>query len=617
MILLDGLDKHDQQSPKLVTEASSSFHPITRVQTPTPSLPDYEASQAQLRPTSQFLQLHIEPQDRLRPTTQSYSDINDKRTRRRRCRKWTLYVLTTYFLLSVVIGIPIIVVKMKHKSILRTANPFSSWEDNAPIPPKSITLGDAPLRISAAKSCNSWNVKDRPDGSMFLSELEYRIPVNGSVFLNTNITYASNTTYLNQFAGSLLVAVNDDATIPDGVVHVTMHHSTPALGNATHVCLMEAHDGDGLYLFAPKTLGITDALIFNITLLLPRNNSSPRNIPQLLCHLPHFQHTYNQLDPDITFGSVIFGGAMSQVYVESLQAVSAVVKASSAEIRGTFRVTQQLTLETVSAPINVDAHLYNYGYPTGPTFMRLTTGNSILNANVTLYLPQSQDNDNGSDSDDDDDKSYHPPGPQFYNYVETFNGPLNLAVTHDADSPTANMRLRATNNLGHTRVSLDSRYAGTFDVSTMFAQADVLTWGGTTFDGLDDDGDSDSDDDGDEDDASTSNASKSSTSAAASASASAYYDDDDDDDDEGNDNQVKKGTVRMRLPSLSTSTSTADGSVSTAGRCLEYDLISSSEIKGWVGTPPRPLSMGYNNYGNQSHVDLISSLNGVQLILQP
>ncbi len=69
------------------------------------------------------------------------------------------------------------------------------------------------------------------------------------MFLNTNITYASNTTYLNQFAGSLLVAVNDDATIPDGVVHVTMHHSTPALGNATHVCLMEAHDGDGLYLF--------------------------------------------------------------------------------------------------------------------------------------------------------------------------------------------------------------------------------------------------------------------------------------------------------------------------------------------------------------------------------
>ncbi len=58
---------------------------------------------------------------------------------------------------------------------------------------------------------------------------------------------------------------------------------------------------------------------------------------------------------------------MSQVYVQvmskqlcqtapcsltsakSLQAVSAVVKASSAEIRGTFKVTQQLTLETVSA----------------------------------------------------------------------------------------------------------------------------------------------------------------------------------------------------------------------------------------------------------------------------
>ena len=79
--------------------------------------------------------------------------------------------------------------------------------------------------------------------------MEYRIPVNGSVFLNTNITYASNTTYLNQFAGSLYVAVNDDVSVPDGVVHVTMHHSSPQLGNSTNVCLMHTGQGGGLYIF--------------------------------------------------------------------------------------------------------------------------------------------------------------------------------------------------------------------------------------------------------------------------------------------------------------------------------------------------------------------------------
>ena len=79
--------------------------------------------------------------------------------------------------------------------------------------------------------------------------LEYHIPVNGSVFLNTNISYASNATYLNQFAGSLLVTVNDDASVPDGVVSVTMHTTSQQLTNSTHVCMMETGSGGGLYIF--------------------------------------------------------------------------------------------------------------------------------------------------------------------------------------------------------------------------------------------------------------------------------------------------------------------------------------------------------------------------------
>ena len=95
MILLDGLDKHDEQpSPKLVAEASSSSVPVTRPLTPTPSLPpDYESSQAQLR-----------------PTTLSYPEIQEKRTRRRRCRRYTIFALAAYFFLTVVIGLPILVV---------------------------------------------------------------------------------------------------------------------------------------------------------------------------------------------------------------------------------------------------------------------------------------------------------------------------------------------------------------------------------------------------------------------------------------------------------------------------------------------------------------------------
>ena len=215
-------------------------------------------------------------------------------------------------------------------------------------------------------------------------------------------------------------------------------------------------------------------------------------------------------------------------------------------------------------------------------------------------------NSSDSDSDDDDgiDDGFGPHGPNFLTRVETFNAPLNVMVMHDPSATLANFQMVAANNLGNTRVTLDSSYAGTFDVSTMFAQADVLTWDGTDFDAnYDDDGDSDSDDDGDDDD-SSSNSTLSSRAIA--------------DNDRPVNLSAKKGKVRMYLPSFeaTTTTTTAEASsTSGAGRCLEYDLISSSEIRGWVGTPPRPPSNGPRD--NQSHVDVMSSLSGAQLVLQP
>ena len=79
--------------------------------------------------------------------------------------------------------------------------------------------------------------------------LQYNVPVNGSIFLNTNITYSGNGTYLNHFSGQLLVGVSDDPSADEASVHVTMHHTTPALRNATNVCLMQTGQGGGLYLF--------------------------------------------------------------------------------------------------------------------------------------------------------------------------------------------------------------------------------------------------------------------------------------------------------------------------------------------------------------------------------
>ncbi|KAI0775705.1 hypothetical protein BD413DRAFT_282621 [Trametes elegans] len=581
MILLDGLDKQgDPQGSKAVAESSSTV-PVARAHTPTPSLPDYEASQAQLKPT-----IH------------SFPEIQKKRTRRRRCRKCALYALVVYFVLTIAIGVPIIVVKLKRRAYAK-ANPYDSWTNSDPIPPKTVTLGDAPLRLSSARSCNSWSLADSPDGSLLRSELSYRVPVNGSLFLNTNITYSGNGTYLNHFSGQLLVGVNDDASASDATVHVTMHHTTSQLRQATNVCLMGTGQGGGLYLFTPMNLTLTDALIFNITLLLPQNSSSTRNIPELLCHLPHFQQTYLQLDPYVTFDSVILGGARSGVSIEvrfvcdrahvlvliceqSIQASTAVVKASSAEIRGKFTVDSSLSLETVSAPINADIHLVKHSNSQTPTFLHLTTGNDALNASVTMYVPP----------------DIHMHGPHFVTHAETFNAPLSVALLHDDDSIPAMVNLRAINNIGNTRVTVDSRYQGTFDVSTMFAQADVLT----------------------------NNVSPASSYVVSSAVGNdTGSDDDSDDDDDDDENHMEDTKIRMFLPSATTnfttsnsSSSAAPAAVSNVSRCLEYDLISSSEIRGWVGIPPRPPPSSpaeLGAYGVMGHLDIVSSLSGAQLEL--
>ncbi|KAI8993029.1 hypothetical protein BD414DRAFT_293618 [Trametes punicea] len=577
MILLDGLDKHDEPtSSKLIAQSASV--PVTRVHTPTPSLPDYEASQAQLKPT-----IH------------SFPEIQKKRARRRRCRKCALFSLVVYFILTIAVGVPLIVVKLKRKAYAKERNPYSTWSGGEAIPPPSITLGDAPLRLSSAKSCNAWSSTDSPDGPLLRSELEYYVPMNGSIFLNTNITYSGNDTYLNHFSGQLLVGVNDDPSACDAAVHVTMHHTTPELRHATNVCLMQTGSGGGIYLFTPLNLTRNDSLSFNITLLLPQNGTSTRVIPEFVCHLPHFKQTYQQLDPLVTFGSVLLGGAMSEVSIQSIQASQAVVKASLAEIQGRFAVDSSLSLETVSAPINADIHLYNHGASDTPTFLYLTTGNSALNANVTMYV--------GDGDDDNDDEAY---GPNFFAHAETFNGPLSLSLVHDEASAPAIVRMRALNNLGDTRVTVDPRYQGTFDVSTMFAQADVRTQhSGDSEEYYSNSGDDDGSDGFPE----------------GFTADDSDYDEDGDADDFGDLARMKK--VRMHLPSPSTSIRTADDSASSgavnASRCLEYDLISSSEIRGWVGVPPRPTAVSgvaaYEAYGSMGHLDIMSSLSGAQLVL--
>lgn len=63
---------------------------------------------------------------------------------------------------------------------------------------------------------------------------------------------------------------------------------------------------------------------------------------------------------------------------------------------------------------------------------------------------------------------------QFDIRAKTFNGPLDLVVSHSTSTPPSVYGLRANNNLGTTNVTVDSKFEGIYDVQTKFATVDVL-----------------------------------------------------------------------------------------------------------------------------------------------
>lgn len=183
-------------------------------------------------------------------------------------------------------------------------------------------------------------------------------------------------------------------------------------------------------------------------------------------------------------------------------------------------------------------------------------------------------------------------GPHFLTHAETFNAPLTIALMHDPASAPAVVQMRALNNLGNSRVSVDSRYEGTFDVSTMFAQADVLT-------------------------KHDSSQNYRSVNSGKNMMRLTNYQGADSDDSSSS---MKKPVMYLASPTTtSSSSSSSTSAAANQSRCLEYDLISSSEIRGWVGIPPRappptPSSPG-NAFRAMGHIDVVSSLSGAQLML--
>ncbi|KAI0728121.1 hypothetical protein C8Q72DRAFT_409673 [Fomitopsis betulina] len=446
MIILD--DNEDPFNPEKLLSDSRSVH---RPATPTPSLPSYEFSQSQAQA------VQCPPEELEAQSSQVEEQDQPQRekakpgcwpTTHRKFRRALLYALVLYFVLTVAVGAPILVVKLRHHA-----------SEHSPFPPKSsggsislISDSAQTLPKSLAVGCNAWT-----DHTPTSATLSYDIPLSGLVFLQSNVSYQSDPSTLRGISGTLSVGVNADPHVKEGVASVTMHYTNESLKDQTSVCLMNVSNSNGLYLYVPSNISSVDSLSFNVTFLFPQ--APLLYVTEFVTLLPHFDQYFASLSDWVIFDKVSLGGPRSQVSVVSIDASALEVRTALAGIQGNFNVTESLVLETVSASIDVNISLHSLGRAQ-PIFLDVSTGNAPLNASVCLFLPEGAETSRM---------------PNFMARFETFNAPLMVLVNHAIESAPGVLHLHAASSVGEALVAVDSAYSGVFDVATTFAAADVFS----------------------------------------------------------------------------------------------------------------------------------------------
>lgn len=454
------LDDDEGQLPKLANPAPVYSPPVNRSTTPTSSLPDYE----------EFEYDYLKPKQ---------PEAKWKRPRfTARCWRITLITLLLYCILTTAIGVPL---------VLRFARQRDPDASSYYSPPPSWNAQEAVSLISAAQSavsseppfitardCDLWNSTDVMNKStnMYMSKLQISVPFNYTgVFVGSNGTFRAGDPTHGTIIGSLFVGVNNDPSVDTLEFDLTMTHSEEDIRSKTHICVADVDYNTGVYIYVPDSLDRDDTLNFNATFLLPQNKSAL--LSEFATMLPMFSQQFGDLASQFEFDSVVIGGPMSPVNVESIKSSSIAVMSSPAEIRGSFEVYDSIVLETMSAPINVDIQLTSSArrllVSPSSSVARLNTGNSPLNANITVGVKPSSSGDNTKLTNSQ-------LAQQLWTInANTFNAPLNMSIQQIGSTATRPLAVvvQAGNNLGDTHITADQYFQGDFQVQTMYASAVV------------------------------------------------------------------------------------------------------------------------------------------------
>ncbi|KAF9482119.1 hypothetical protein BDN70DRAFT_802046 [Pholiota conissans] len=420
MIILDreeaGLEKEDRYGGLTLRHPSAAYTRSSSL-----LLPDYNTSEA----------LHYKLTSPAPPPRQPRVDP--------RIWKAALYALAVYIFLSLVIIVPVAVIKTRKQSQDRYRNDYegSLWDDieDAGSPSLLQLSTSGPMAVDLNKTCNVW--QSPPSNNTALAR--YRLPPSGLITLRSNATYdPTKPVYLN---GNLVVQMNKDVKETSVVFNLAMAYSNPAVLKQTNV---------------PPELSLDDQLGFDITVLLPQVKAT---VDVFITYLPMLSQSFGELGPSIKFGTITLEGAARPIVSQSLQAQQISVKNVAASIEGTYNVTASLTLDTVKGPVSSNITLTQTAYPMRPILLEIDSGDSQIMANVML---------DSSRLSAPSKKS-----PAFGLQVRNFNGPTNLTVAYAENSPNTTMLLRAQNNLAPTKITMDPRYQGTFSVKTKMDQVTI------------------------------------------------------------------------------------------------------------------------------------------------
>ncbi|KAF8070639.1 hypothetical protein FPV67DRAFT_1561395 [Lyophyllum atratum] len=350
-----------------------------------------------------------------------------------------LYALAIYLLLSLVIGLPIVLVKRHQHDMVDIGPP--EW-DNDPNLGASMSFSSSDTWILGDSAKCEWDEVGVHFPSPFTARVEHALNYSGSIYIRSNIsTVASNSSFLD---GHLTVDINPDTAASKLIFKVDVSASTEDLLHETTAC------------FVSRQLRNLDFIKVDIRVLIPRKGPS-KPLNNFVTYLPWFSQNFGDLRSRLIVKNLVIEGAGYDVVAESVNASKISVKNSYASIIGAFHATTTLSLDSIKGNIDTNITLERLRTAVSPVSLALDTGDgsyplSAIDARITLLgsLP-----------------TFSPfPPCAFVADVKTFNGPLRLQAMHANATFHLPLQLTVQNTDGKTDVFLDKDYEGTYSVQS-------------------------------------------------------------------------------------------------------------------------------------------------------